>query len=234
MTCIIVAHLGREVLIAADKRVTYISEDGARTPIGDSEEKIVRTAVGVVTGCGAIAMLQPVKDLLSRLGFGHTDEVLELIQKVRKEYSEVNASCPHLQADLAETSWIFTYPTATKETFLTRVAFFHQSINSEKLSVVHEGKVMCFPSGVTLEQAQELQAQLQEFTTYCLGTLPHDQARQEVISLMLRQMNEVAQISTSVSSACDVAIVTGRDAYISMSANQDEQMLQFSLMPHSL
>lgn len=38
MTCILVAHLGDEVIIAADKRVTQITEHGARIPCGDNEE----------------------------------------------------------------------------------------------------------------------------------------------------------------------------------------------------
>ena len=53
MTCILVAHLGDEVIIAADKRVTQITEHGARIPCGDNEEKIVRTEVGIITGAGS-------------------------------------------------------------------------------------------------------------------------------------------------------------------------------------
>lgn len=41
MTCILVAHLGDEVIIAADKRVTQITQDGVKIPHGDNEKKFL-------------------------------------------------------------------------------------------------------------------------------------------------------------------------------------------------
>lgn len=96
MTCILVAHLGDEVIIAADKRVTQITEHGARIPCGDNEEKIVRTEVGIITGAGSLAMLDPVKSLVRDHGFGSPDEVLELILQARASFAQVHADSPRL------------------------------------------------------------------------------------------------------------------------------------------
>lgn len=105
-------------------------------------------------------MLDPVKDELRNFGFAITNEVFKLIQNARKYYSEANASSPRLETDLAETSWLFTYPTIVDEKSLTRVVYFHQTVSRENFAVVNEGRVICFPSGFTLEQAQENQNRL--------------------------------------------------------------------------
>lgn len=222
MTCILVAHLGSEVVVAADKRVVRYEADGTRTVIGDNEEKIVRTAVGIVTGCGALPMLEPVKNVLSTEGFATTDEVLELIQQTRNAYAEANAANPRLAADLAETSWLFTYPAMANEQTVTRAVFFHQSISTENFAVVGEGRVMCFPAGFSREQAQKVQAQLQEFVTSSLSSYPYEQAKQAVIGFMLGLMSEVAQTSISVSSACDVAVINGTHAGIRLDVTGGE------------
>ena len=52
MTCILVAHLGREVAVAADKRAVQYKTDGTLTVACDDVHKIVRTPAGIVTGCG--------------------------------------------------------------------------------------------------------------------------------------------------------------------------------------
>lgn len=225
MTCILVAHLGSEVVVAADKRVVRYEADGTRTVIGDNEEKIVRTAVGIVTGCGALPMLEPVKNVLSTEGFATTDEVLELIQQTRNAYAEANAANPRLAADLAETSWLFTYPAMANEQAVTRAVFFHQSISTENFAVVGEGRVMCFPGGFSREQAQEVQAQLQEVVTSSLSTNPYEQAKQAVIGFMLHLMSEVAKASVTVSRVCDVAVINGRDVEISHSESNNDSEL---------
>lgn len=115
MTCILVAHLGDEVIIAADKRVTQITQEGVKTPHGDDEEKIVRTQVGVITGTGSLAMLDPVKSFVRDHGFNSPDDVLDLILRTRDSFSKLHAESPGLQAHLAETSWMFTYPTVVND-----------------------------------------------------------------------------------------------------------------------
>ena len=120
MTCILVAHLGDEVIIAADKRVTQITQDGVKIPHGDNEEKIVRTKVGVITGAGSVAMLDPVKTYVRDHGFNSPDDVLDLILHTRDSFSEFHAESPRLHADLAETSWMFTYPTVVNDQAITR------------------------------------------------------------------------------------------------------------------
>ncbi|WP_146017995.1 MULTISPECIES: hypothetical protein [Pseudomonas] len=222
MTCILVAHLGSEVVIAVDKRVTCRAADGTRIVLGDSEEKIVRTAVGIVTGCGALPMLEPVKNVLSTEGFATTDEVLELIQQTRNAYAEANSCNPRLAADLAETAWLFTYPAMANGQAVTRAVFFHQSVSTENFVVVEEGRVMCFPGGFSREQAQEVQAQLQEVVTSSLSTNPYEQAKQAIIKHILHLMSEVAETSVSVSRVCDVAVINGRDVQFKHSVTSSD------------
>ncbi|AGZ36362.1 MAG: hypothetical protein ACOKSU_14540 [Pseudomonas sp.] len=232
MTCILVAHLGDEVIIAADKRVTQITEQGVRIPCGDNEEKIVRTEVGIITGAGTLAMLDPVKSLVGEHGFGSPDEVLELILQTRASFAQVHSDSPRLAADLAETSWMFTYPTLVNDQPVTRFVYFHQHHSAESLCGLTEGRVMCFPGGLAPEQAEALQVKLQAVVTLALESVPISQVRQSVVSCMLTLMSEAADISTSVSSACDIALVDGRHVDIALGVSASDETLEFIPMHH--
>lgn len=232
MTCILVAHLGDEVIIAADKRVTQITEQGVRIPCGDNEEKIVRTEFGIITGAGSLAMLDPVKSLVRDHGFGSPDEVLGLILQTRASFAQVHADSPRLAADLAETSWMLTYPTLVNDQPVTRFVYFHQHHSAESLCCLTEGRVMCFPGGFSLAQAQALQARLQTVVTQALESYPISQVRQSVVSSMLTLMSETADISASVSSACDIALVEGRHVDIALGVSASDAVLEFIPMTH--
>lgn len=232
MTCILVAHLGDVVIIATDKRVTQITEYGVKIPCGDNEEKIVRTEVGVITGAGSVAMLDPVKSLVRDHGFDSPDDVLRLILHIRDSFSEVHANSPRLAADLAETSWMFTYPTVVNDQAVTRFVYFHQHHSAESLCGLTEGRVMCFPSGFSLEQAQALQARLQAVVTEALESLPANQVRQSVVSCMLTLMSETADISETVSSTCDIALVNSRQVNIALSVTESDDVLEFIPMSY--
>ncbi|WP_155950770.1 hypothetical protein [Pseudomonas taiwanensis] len=214
MTCILVAHLGSEVVVAADKRATRYEADGSLTVHGDDEQKIVRTPAGIVTGCGMVEMLNPVKDHLGTQGFATTDEVLWLIQQARITYAKANASNPQLERHLARTGWLFTYPATANGLAVTRAVFFHPSLSTENFAVVGEGRVLCLPGGFSDEQADKVRHQLQGVVTSSLRTSPYAQAKQEIIKHMLHLMNEVAEISLSVSSVCDIAVINGGDVEI--------------------
>ncbi|WP_447739187.1 hypothetical protein [Pseudomonas laurentiana] len=215
MTCILVAHLGSEVVVAADKRETRYMADGALTVDNDNAQKIVRTPAGIVTGCGMVEMLNPVKDHLSTQGFATTDEVLDLIQQTRKTYAKANATNPQLERHLARTSWLFTYSSTTNGQDVTRAVFFHPSLSTETFAVVGEGRVKCFPGGFSHEQAQQVEAQLQAVVSSSLRAGPYAQAKQEIIKYMRHLMSEVAEICVSVSSVCDVAVINGNDVEFS-------------------
>lgn len=215
MTCILVAHLGSEVVVAADKRETRYMADGSLTVDNDNAQKIVRTPAGIVTGCGMVEMLNPVKDHLSTQGFATTDEVLDLIQQTRKTYAKANATNPQLERHLARTSWLFTYSSTTNGQDVTRAVFFHPSLSTETFAVVGEGRVKCFPGGFSHEQAQQVEAQLQAVVSSSLRAGPYAQAKQEIIKYMRHLMSEVAEICVSVSSVCDVAVINGNDVEFS-------------------
>lgn len=232
MTCILVAHLGDEVIIAADKRVTQITQDGVKIPHGDNEEKIVRTKVGVITGAGSVAMLDPVKSYVRDHGFNSPDDVLDLILRTRDSFSELHAESPRLQEDLAETSWMFTYPTVVNDEAVIRFAYYHQQHGADSLRRLDEGKVMCFPGGFSLEQAQELQAELQGVVTAALDSYPIDQVRQLVVSYMLTLISEVSATSETVSGTCDIALVDGSEVMVAISVRAGDQSLTFAPMAH--
>ncbi|MDM9589980.1 hypothetical protein [Pseudomonas asiatica] len=211
MTCILVAHLGSEVVVAADKRAVQYKADGTLTVARDDVQKIVRTPAGIVTGCGMVGMLNPVKDYLSTQGFATTDEVLDLIQQTRNTYAKANATSPRLASDLARTGWLFTYPSTANGQDVTRAVFFHPSLSTESFAVVGEGRVLCLPGGFSDEQADKVRHQLQGVVSSSLSASPYAQAKQEIIKYMRHLMSEVAETSVSVSSVCDVAVINGDD-----------------------
>jgi hypothetical protein len=91
---------------------------------------------------------------------------------------------------------------------------------------------MCFPGGFSLAQAQALQARLQAVVTQSLESFPISQVRQSVVSSMLTLMSETADISASVSSACDIALVEGRHVDIALGVAARDAVLEFSPMAH--
>ncbi|MDD2064516.1 hypothetical protein [Pseudomonas sp. 25571] len=232
MTCILVAHLGDEVIIAADKRVSEITQDGVRVPCGDDEEKIVRTALGVITGTGSVAMLDYVKSLVRDHGFSDPFEVLELILRTRDLYSEEHAASPHLEADLAETSWMFTYPIMLNDQPVTRFVFYHPMYHTQSLIPLEAGNAICFPGDLSSEQAQALQADFQSVVTHSLESCPAGQARQFVMSYMLMMMSEISAARETVSSTCDIALVDGSQVQVAMSVSADDEELTFAPMAH--
>jgi hypothetical protein len=210
MTCILVAHLGSEVIIAADKRVVKIEADGSRTPDHDSVEKIVQTGVGVITGAGMVEMLDQVKSTLRGVSFSDPFDVLDLILDARRSYSAAHFDCSRLDDDLRKTSWVFTFVDVdSKGHAVTRVAYYLQSHNAHSLRELGCGSVLCLPGGFTYEQADKARHQLQDVVTSSLSTLPYEQAAQTVVSHMIQLMSEIAEVSVSVSSVCDLALIRG-------------------------
>lgn len=91
---------------------------------------------------------------------------------------------------------------------------------------------MCFPGGFSLEQAQELQAKLQDVVTAAVESHSPDQVRELVVSYMLTLISEISAISETVSSTCDIALVDGSEVMVAMSAWAGDQALTFNPMPH--
>lgn len=209
MTCILVAHLGEHVILAADKRAVQINADGSRAVLNDDVEKIVETGVGVITGAGIVEMLDEVKSKFGGKNFNDSGEVLESILQVRKDYSERYSGSSRLDKDLRETSWVFTYPATEQGKAVTRVRFYHQSVSADSLVVLGEYGVLCLPGGLSSMEAQAVQSSLQEVVRTSLGSLPYEQAAQAVFSYMIQLMSDVSEVSVSVSSRCDVALISG-------------------------
>lgn len=227
MTCLLVAHLGGEIVVVTDKRVTAYDQEGNRLYFEDGEAKITRTAVGVVTGCGAVAMLESFKNYMVENNIQSSDCALEQILLIRRHYSEAAFEWARVALDLAETSWLFTYPTTSKNRIINRVVFFHQSISAEKLSVLEEGRAVCFASGLSLEEAQSLQRVMQMVIDEELGIAPVEHIRGRIIGTMLGVVEEVSLRSDSVSPSCDVAIVKGTDAWVAIDVNSRSNNICF-------
>ncbi|WP_122408405.1 hypothetical protein [Pseudomonas viridiflava] len=232
MTCILVAHLGDEIIIAADKRVTLVTPDGAKSPGGDDEEKIVRTKVGVITGTGSVEMLNDVKTLARDLGFNSPDEVLGFILDAQGTFSNQYADSPRLKIDLAQTSFMFTYPAIANDKFVTRFVYYHQSHSTDSLYRLEDGKVMCFPSGFSQEQATEVRDKLQYLVTSALESDSIHESRMLVISHMRKLMKEISDSTETVSSICDIAVIDGRDVEIAMSVATDDEVFKLVPMTH--
>lgn len=127
---------------------------------------------------------------------------------------------------------MFTYPTLVNDQAVTRFVYFHQQHGADSLRRLDAGRVMCFPGGFSLEQAQELQVKLQDAVTKSLKSCPPEQARQLVISRMLTLMSEISNTSETVSHTCDIALVDGRQVYVAMSASAGVEALSFVPMAH--
>lgn len=115
---------------------------------------------------------------------------------------------------------------------VTRFAYYHQQHGADSLRRLDVGRVMCFPGGFSLEQAQELQAKLQGVVTASLDSYPTDQVRQLVISYMLTLISEISVISETVSSTCDIVLVDGSEVIVAMSVWAGNQALTFAPMSH--
>lgn len=223
MTCILVAHLGSDVVVAADKRAVQYNDDGTLTVHSDDVQKIVQTGVGLITGAGMVGMLDPVKSALKGVSFGDPFDVLDLIQAARRRYSEVHSDSSRLEEDLRKTSWVFTFlDVDSKGQAVTRVAYYLQSHNADSLRELGSGYVLCMPGGFTYKQADEVRNQLQEVVTSSLNSYPYAQAKQAIIKYMLHLMNEVSKTSITVSSACDVAVINGAIADICLNVSSDD------------
>jgi hypothetical protein len=127
---------------------------------------------------------------------------------------------------------MFTYPTLVNDQAVTRFVYFHQQHGAESLRRLDAGRVMCFPGGFSLEQAEELQVKLQDAVTKSLKSRPPEHPRQLVISRMLTLMSEISIKSETVSDTCDIAIVDGRQVYVAMTVSADAEALAFVPMAH--
>ncbi|QVI88029.1 hypothetical protein [Pseudomonas viridiflava] len=232
MTCILVAHLGDEIIIAADKRVTLVTPDGAKSPGGDDEEKIVRTKVGVITGTGSVEMLNDVKALARDFGFNSPDEVLGFILDAQGTFSNQYADSPCLSGGLAQTSFMFTYPAIANDKFVTRFVYYHQPLNAKALLLVDVGEVISFVSDFSQEQVTEVQDKLQDLVTSALESDSIHESRMLVISHMRKLMKEISDSTETVSSICDIAVIDGRDVEIAMSVATDDEVFKLVPMTH--
>ena len=232
MTCILVAHLGSEVIVAADKRLSQYLQDGSRIVVHDNEEKIVRTEHGVITGVGSVEMLDFVKSAVRDYGFQDPFDVLNLIIKTRESFALRYAQSLRLEADLATTGWMFTYPTIFEGEDVTRFVYFHPSGGADSLRGLEAGEVKCFPGGFSIEEAREVEIELKRKVIDAHGSLPAEQVRNRVVACMCALMEEISQRSSTVSSSCDVTVIQCGHVFIAKDVSQENLPVTFTPMVH--
>jgi hypothetical protein len=108
MTLIVGMHLGSYVLLAADTRVTYYSNEIRM--FRDDFTKIRRTSMGLVSGAGIVELLDPVQDRLKAETIAIIDRIVEIVQEqltvVKKEPW---AGHPRNADAIEHTGWMCTF-----------------------------------------------------------------------------------------------------------------------------
>lgn len=103
MTMIVGIHLGDYILVAADKRETYVVNGRVVSVISDKVNKLVNWGGGLVTGSGYVPLLSELKSKLSQVNITTTDQILDLA----KDISESSIEQPEYWR--ATTNWMFSY-----------------------------------------------------------------------------------------------------------------------------
>jgi len=162
MTIIIGFNLGSCILLAADTRTTCYGKNGTETYY-DESEKIQKTKFGIITGAGAITLLDPVKKRMAEDPITNTDDMLKIIREERKIIMKTysNHQKPSKQI-LSGTGWLFSYPTIIEETPCLRLCVYHPSLGDD-LGIYEEGRVAVIaPAEATVNEAEGISDILQE------------------------------------------------------------------------
>lgn len=124
-------HLGDYVLVAADKRETYIVNGQVVSVISDSVNKLVNWGAGIVTGSGYVPLLSELKSKLSRTNITSSDQILDLA----KEISESSADQPEYWR--STTNWMFSYVANTSSGLQCRLGYM-KCTDPENIPMLNE------------------------------------------------------------------------------------------------
>ena len=86
MSLVIAMHSNEFSIIAADKR-TVFAIDAQIVHKNDDSEKIYKTGLGLITGCGYIELLDAVKHRIANTPITNTDQIVDIIINERKAIS---------------------------------------------------------------------------------------------------------------------------------------------------
>lgn len=207
MTLLIGVNLGAFALIASDKReVAYVGGEVVYST--DDVDKIVSTKAGIITACGAVDLLSPVKSRLSGMDVSNSDEILEVITSERQRFKTAAAASPWSSYALSTTSWLLSYGTVNEnDEPIVRLALYHPHLNESLFSII-EQTFPIYPGGTSESQASEWNEEIRgriASLDYSAGT---KSVLDQVISHFGWLVDQVAQVSPSVSRVFDVGIMT--------------------------
>ncbi|HBC3499846.1 TPA: hypothetical protein KDY90_002627 [Vibrio parahaemolyticus] len=131
MTMIVGLHLGDYVLVAADKRETYVVNGEVVSVVSDNVDKLVDWGAGVVTGSGYVPLLSELKSRLSKTNITTTDQILDLA----KDISEYSSDQPSYWRET--TNWMFSFVANTPTGLKCRLGYM-RCANPDEVPMLHE------------------------------------------------------------------------------------------------
>ncbi|AZF28169.1 hypothetical protein [Pseudomonas sp. R2-60-08W] len=207
MTLLIGVNLGAFALIASDKR-EIACVDGEIVYSSDDADKIVSTKAGIIAACGAVDLLSPVKSRLAGMDVSNSDEILEVITSERQRFKTAEAGTPWASYALSTTSWLLCYGTVDEnDEPIVRLALYHPYLNESLFSII-EQTFPIYPGGTSESQAIEWS----EAIRARMASLDHSAGTKSVLDQAISHfgwlVDQVAQVSPSVSRVFDVGIMT--------------------------
>ncbi|MCI9718738.1 hypothetical protein [Vibrio parahaemolyticus] len=145
MTMIVGLHLGDYVLVAADKRETYVVNGEVVSVISDNVNKLVDWGAGVVTGSGYVPLLSELKSKLSQINITTTDQILDLA----KEISDSSSEQPEYWR--STTNWMFSYVANTSSGLQCRLGYMNCT-KPEEIPMLHEMRATIWAKLPDLEE----------------------------------------------------------------------------------
>ena len=199
--------MGAYALIASDKReVTYV--DGEVVYSSDDVEKIVSTKAGLITACGAVDLLTPVKTRLAEMDVSNSDEILEIITSERQRFKTAAVASPWGSCALSTTSWLLSYGSVDEsDRPIVRLALYHPHLHESLFSII-EKTLPIYPGGTSEGQANEWTAAIRDR----IDSIDHSAGVESVLTQAISHfgwlVDQVAQASPSVSRVFDIGIMS--------------------------
>ncbi|WP_407507288.1 hypothetical protein [Vibrio parahaemolyticus] len=159
MTMIVGLHLGDYVLVAADKRETYVVNGQVVSVISDEVNKLVNWGAGVVTGSGYVPLLNELKSKLSRINITTTDQILNLANEI----SESSSEQPEYWRKT--TNWMFSFVANTPSGLQCRLGYMN-CLKPEEIPMLHQMRATVWAKIPDLEEKiAELNSALKPLTS---------------------------------------------------------------------
>lgn len=204
MTAIVSINLGNMAIVVADKKEVFISPSGAIFENNNDAAKIIECDIGLVTGCGLVQLIDPVKSYCANNKINHTNEFCNAIKKeIRKFLNMPGFSRKEKENILQTTAWVVTYRSEILDEVQTRIGFYNTSIDCDNLTQVERNSSrIFFPIDVDKKVREE-----------CLRLLPErlddyseKYTLEYCVSLAKNIVKVLSQKSRFVSEECDVIV----------------------------